>query len=64
MQQVERRQRPIQLRELRREVTYSDDLVLSKEGEEALLWRDIQNDLVQQLMRRLATAKLQPVKQD
>jgi LPS-assembly lipoprotein len=49
---------------LRREVTYSDDLVLSKEGEEALLWRDIQNDLVQQLMRRLATAKLQPVKQD
>ena len=49
---------------LRHEVTYSDDLVLSKEGEEALLWRDIQNDLVQQLMRRLATAKLQPVKQD
>jgi LPS-assembly lipoprotein len=49
---------------LRREVTYSDDLVLSKEAEEALLWRDIQRDLVQQLMRRLATAKLQPVKQD
>ena len=47
---------------LRREVTYSDDLVLSKEAEEVLLWRDIQNDLVQQLMRRLATAKLQPVK--
>jgi hypothetical protein len=42
--------------------TYSDDLVLSKEAEEVLLWRDIQNDLVQQLMRRLATAKLQPVK--
>jgi LPS-assembly lipoprotein len=47
---------------LRREVTYSDDLVLSKEAEEGLLWRDIQNDLVHQLMRRLATAKLQPVK--
>jgi LPS-assembly lipoprotein len=47
---------------LRREVTYSDDLVLSKEAEEALLWRDIQSDLVQQLMRRLSTAKLQPVK--
>jgi LPS-assembly lipoprotein len=47
---------------LRREVTYSDDLVLSKEAEEGLLWRDIQNDLVQQLMRRLATAKPKPAK--
>jgi LPS-assembly lipoprotein len=36
--------------------------VLSKESEEILLWRDIQGDLVQQLMRRLAAAKLQPVK--
>jgi len=42
---------------IRREITYSDDLVLSKESEEALLWRDMQNDLVQQLMRRLAAAK-------
>jgi LPS-assembly lipoprotein len=49
---------------LRREVTYSDELVLSKEAEESLLWRDIQKDLVEQLMRRLAAAKLQPVKQD
>ncbi len=48
---------------LRRDVTYSDDLVLSKESEEALLWRDIQSDLVQQLMRRLAAAKLNPVKE-
>ena len=47
---------------LRREITFSDDLVLSKESEEQLLWRDIQNDLVQQLMRRLAAAKLQPLK--
>jgi LPS-assembly lipoprotein len=44
---------------LRRDITFSDDLVLSKESEEALLWRDIQGDLVQQLMRRLAAAKLQ-----
>jgi LPS-assembly lipoprotein len=36
--------------------------VLSKESEEALLLRDMQNDLVQQLMRRLAAARLQPVK--
>lgn len=42
---------------LRREITFSDDLILSKESEEALLWRDIQGDLVQQLMRRLASAK-------
>lgn len=47
---------------LRREITFSDDLVLSKEAEEALLWRDIQNDLVQQLMRRLAAAKQKPLK--
>jgi LPS-assembly lipoprotein len=47
---------------LRRDITFSDDLVLSKESEEILLWRDIQGDLVQQLMRRLAAAKLQPVK--
>jgi LPS-assembly lipoprotein len=39
-------------------------LVLSKESEELLLLRDMQGDLVQQLMRRLAAAKLQPVKQD
>ena len=42
---------------VRREITYSDVQVLSKESEEALLWRDIQKDLVQQLLRRLATAK-------
>ena len=49
---------------LRRDITFSDDLVLSKESEEALLWRDMQGDLVQQLMRRLAAAKLQPVEAD
>jgi LPS-assembly lipoprotein len=45
-----------------REMTFDDAALLSKEGEEVLLWRDIQNDLVQQLMRRLAAAKLQPAK--
>lgn len=43
---------------LRRDMTFNDDLVLSKESEEVLLWRDIQNDLIQQLLRRLAAAKL------
>lgn len=42
---------------IRRDITFSDDLVLSKESEEVLLWRDIQNDLVQQILRRLAAAK-------
>ena len=42
---------------IRRDITYSDVQVLSKESEEALLWRDIQSDLVQQLLRRLAAAK-------
>jgi LPS-assembly lipoprotein len=44
-----------------REMTFDDSAVLSKEAEEALLWRDIQNDLVQQLLRRLAAAKQKPV---
>jgi len=50
--------------EIRRDISYTDDLVLSKEAEEALLWRDIQNDLVQQILRRLAAAKLKPIDPD
>jgi len=42
---------------IRRDITFNDDLVLSKESEEALLWRDIQSDLVQQILRRLSAAK-------
>ena len=40
-----------------RDMTFDDSAVLAKEAEEVLLWRDIQNDLVQQLMRRLAATK-------
>jgi LPS-assembly lipoprotein len=47
--------------ELHRDVTYSDDQVLSKEAEEVLLWRDIQNDLVQQILRRLAAVQTKPI---
>jgi LPS-assembly lipoprotein len=43
---------------IRRELTFSDDKVLSKESEEALIWREMQSDLVQQVMRRLTAAKL------
>jgi len=44
-----------------REITFDDTRVLAKESEEAQLWRDIQNDLVQQVIRRLTVAKLHPV---
>lgn len=43
--------------ELARDVSYADSATLAKTQEEELLWRDMENDLVQQLMRRLATAK-------
>ncbi len=40
-----------------RDVSYNETIALSKEGEEALLFRNMQTDLVQQLMRRLAAVK-------
>ncbi len=40
-----------------RDVSYNETIALSKEGEEALLFRNMQTDLVQQLLRRLAAAK-------
>ena len=46
--------------ELYRDLTYADSDVLAKTQEEDLLWRDMENDLVQQLMRRLAATKPTP----
>ena len=46
--------------ELTRDLTYADSDVLAKTQEEDLLWRDMETDLVQQLMRRLAAAKPTP----
>jgi LPS-assembly lipoprotein len=43
--------------ELTRDITFSDADVLAKESEEQLLYRDMQNDMVQQIMRRLAAAR-------
>lgn len=43
---------------LRRDVTYNDQQVLAKEFEEALLYRNMRNDAVQQLLRRLQATKL------
>ncbi|MCL2074962.1 MAG: LPS assembly lipoprotein LptE [Betaproteobacteria bacterium] len=45
---------------LTREVTYDDSHVLSKEQEEEFLWQDMERDLVQQILRRLATFKPTP----
>ena len=42
----------------RRDITFNESAVLAKEAEEALLYRDMQTDLVQQLMRRLAAVRL------
>ncbi len=43
---------------LRRDITYDDSQVLAKEQEAIALVRDMQNDAVQQLIRRLSTARL------
>jgi LPS-assembly lipoprotein len=40
-----------------RDISYNETAALSKEAEENLLYRDMQTDLVQQLMRRLAVAE-------
>ena len=41
----------------KRNVSYNSSVVLAKEAEEALLYRDMQTDIVQQLMRRLAAVR-------
>ncbi|MFO1345510.1 MAG: LPS assembly lipoprotein LptE [Rhodocyclaceae bacterium] len=43
--------------EISRDLTYDDSAVLAKEQEEQVLWRDMENDLVQQILRRLSTIK-------
>ena len=48
---------PSNLLRLTRDVTFNDSDVLSKEAEELLLYRDMQTDMVQQIMRRLASAR-------
>ncbi len=40
-----------------RDISYNESAALAKEAEEQLLYRDMQSDLVQQLMRRLASMK-------
>jgi LPS-assembly lipoprotein len=47
-----------------RDVTFNDAQVLAKESEEALLWRDMQTDLIRQLLRRIAASKAPTVDKD
>ncbi|ADV01814.1 hypothetical protein HF896_20915 [Alicycliphilus denitrificans] len=42
-----------------RDISYNETLALSKEGEEAMLFRDMRNDLVRQLIRRLSAVRPQ-----
>jgi LPS-assembly lipoprotein len=42
---------------LSRDITFDDSNVLAKDLEEGLLWRDMNNDLVNQIMRRLSIIK-------
>ena len=42
---------------LKRSISINENQVLAKESEEVLLYRDMQTDLVQQILRRLAALK-------
>lgn len=42
---------------LQRDISFNESAVLAKEAEENLLYRDMQSDVVQQIMRRLAAMK-------
>ena len=47
---------PVSTVQLTRDITFNDTAVLSKETEEQQIYRDMQFDMVQQIMRRLAAA--------
>ena len=40
-----------------RDISYNETQALAKEAEEALLYRNMQSDIVQQILRRLAAVK-------
>jgi len=46
---------------LTRDISFNDAQVLAKEQEELLLFRDMQSDMVQQILRRLSAAPAEPV---
>lgn len=50
---------PRNLIRLERDITYDDTVALAKEAEEQLLFRDMQADMVQQILRRLTAARIE-----
>ena len=44
-----------------RDISFNESAVLAKETEEALLYREMQSDIVQQIMRRLATVTIDKI---
>ena len=49
---------------LSRDISFDDSNVLAKDLEEGLLWRDMNNDLVNQIMRRLSIVKPRTLVED
>jgi LPS-assembly lipoprotein len=49
--------------QLTRDISFNEGQILAKESEEALLYRDMQSDMVQQIIRRMAAAKLRPAEE-
>ena len=47
---------PVTTISITRDLTYNDTDVLAKEAEEANIYREMQSDLVQQILRRLSAA--------
>ena len=47
-----------------RDISFDDTQVLSKESEEQLLYRDMQDDMVRQILYRLAAAPAEPIDLD
>ena len=47
---------PVELAQ-QRDLSFSETAVLSKEIEQAMMYRDMQTDIVQQIMRRLSAVK-------
>ncbi len=47
---------------VQRDIAFNEAQVLAKESEEALLYRDMQTDVVQQVLRRLAAVRVDAVK--
>lgn len=47
---------PINQIVLQRDMTFDDERIFAKEAEEAMIWREMQQDMVQQLLRRLSAS--------